>query len=62
MKQVHPETKAILSLPLAQRLMDKGFNLIRIEPSHRRRGMLAFIFEYCDELDAEIDNYAARKE
>lgn len=62
MNKVEQETKAILSLPLAQRLMDKGFNLIRIEPSHRRLGKLAFIFEYCDELDAEIDIYSNRKE
>lgn len=57
MNQVQTE-KAILSLPLAQRLMERGHNLIRIEPSKRRRGMLAFIFEYSEALDDEITKYS----
>lgn len=57
MNQVQTE-KAILSLPLAQRLIDRGHNLIRIEPSKRRRGKLAFIFEYSEALDDEITKYS----
>ena len=57
MNQVQTE-KAILSLPLAQRLMERAHNLIRIEPSKRRRGMLAFIFEYSEALDDEITKYS----
>lgn len=58
MLQTKNETKAILSLPLAQRLMERGHSLVRIEPSKRRRGMLAFIFENSEELDEEITKYS----
>ena len=57
MNQVQTK-KAILSLPLAQRLLERGHNLIHIEPSKRRRGMLAFIFEYSEALDDEITKYS----
>lgn len=61
MNKVKQKTKAILSLPLAQRLMSKGFNLIHIEPSHRRPGKIAFVFQYSKELDEEITKYANGK-
>jgi len=50
--------KAILSLPLAQRLLTRGHRLLYIEPSRRRPGMLAFIFEYSENLDDEITSYS----
>lgn len=50
--------KAILSLRVAQSLMDKGYNLIRIEHSHRHRGKLAFIFEYCEGIDEELAKFS----
>jgi len=52
--------KVILSLPLAQRLLSKGHRLLHVEPSHRRRGKVAFIFENSSELDAEITRYSSR--
>ena len=55
------KTKAILSLPLAQRLMERGHKVIHIEPSKRRHGMLAFIFENSEELDEEITKYSGGK-
>ena len=58
MNQIQPKTKAILSLPLAQRLIDRGHMLIRFEPSKRRPGKLAFIFENSEELDEEITEYS----
>lgn len=61
MNKVKQKTKAILSLPLAQRLLMQGFDLIHIEPSHRRRGKLAFVFQYSKELDQEITKYANGK-
>jgi len=53
--------KVILSLPLARRLLSKGFHIIDVEPSHRRKGKLAFIFEFSEELDAEMTRYAKDK-
>lgn len=50
--------KAILSLRVAQSLMDKGYNLIRLENSHRHRGKLAFIFEYCEGIDEELAKFS----
>lgn len=58
MLNTQTETKAILSLPLAQRLIDRGHMLIRFEPSKRRPGKLAFIFENSEELDNEITKYS----
>ena len=54
--------KAILSLRVAQSLMNKGYNLIRIENSHRHRGKLAFIFEYCDGIDEELAKFSRVRE
>lgn len=50
--------KAILSLRVAQSLMRQGYNLIRIENSHRHRGKLAFIFEYCEGIDEELAKFS----
>jgi len=49
--------KAILSLRVAQTLMAKGYNLIRLENSRRYRGKIAFIFEYNDELEQEMAKF-----
>jgi len=52
------QEKAILSLRVAQSLMGKGYNLIRLENSHRHRGKLAFIFEYREGIDEELVKFS----
>lgn len=54
--------KAILSLRVAQSLMEKGFNLIRIEHSYKHHGKLAFIFENCEKLDGELAKFSRQRE
>lgn len=54
--------KAILSLRVAQSLMATGYNLMRIEQSHRHRGKLAFIFENCDGLDDELAKFTRKRD
>lgn len=53
-----PAEKAILSLRVAQSLMERGFNLIRVEQSYKHRGKLAFIFEYCEGIDEELAKFS----
>lgn len=55
------EAKVILSLPLARRLIKAGYPLIDVEPSHRRRGMVAFVFTNSEALDNEITRYVKLK-
>lgn len=49
--------KAILSLRVAQALMEKGYNLIRLENSRKHYGKLAFIFENSEELEQEMAEF-----
>lgn len=56
------QTKAILSLRVAQSLMEAGYNLIRIENSHKHRGKLAFIFENCAGLDDELAKFTRKRD
>jgi len=52
--------KCILSLRVANDLVTKDFPLVYIEPSHRRKGKLVFVFTNSQELEDELSNY--RKE
>lgn len=54
--------KAILSLRVAQSLMEEGYNLIRLEQSNRHRGKLAFIFEYDAEIENELAKFARKRD
>ncbi|ASN06849.1 hypothetical protein [Virgibacillus necropolis] len=52
--------KCILSLRVANDLVAKDFQLVYIEPSHKRVGKLVFVFKNSKELEVELVKY--RKE
>ncbi|WP_339216727.1 hypothetical protein [Ornithinibacillus sp. FSL M8-0202] len=49
--------KCILSLRVANDLVAKGYQLVHIEPSHKRPGMLVFVFRNNQDLEKELTNY-----
>lgn len=49
--------KCILSVRVANDLIEKGYNIVTIEPSTRYRYRLVFIFENSPELESEMANY-----
>lgn len=49
--------KCILSLRVANDLVDKDFPLVYIEPSHKRPGKLVFVFKNSPELENELSKY-----
>lgn len=49
--------KCILSLRVANDLVDKDFPLVYIEPSHKRPGKLVFVFKNSQELENELSKY-----
>lgn len=51
--------KCILSLRVANDLVDKDFQLVHIEPSRRRAGKLVFVFRNSQELEDELSKYRA---
>lgn len=53
--------KCILSLRVANDLVAKNFQLVHIEPSHKRPGKLVFVFLNSEELESELSKYR-RKE
>lgn len=52
--------KCILSLRVANDLVEKDFPLVYIEPSHKRPGKLVFVFENSEELETELSKYKAK--
>ncbi|WP_404459471.1 DUF5659 domain-containing protein [Sutcliffiella horikoshii] len=48
------DTKTILNDRVAKYLEEKGFKIIRTEPSHKYEGVNVFIFESTPKLRAEI--------
>ncbi|GAQ18517.1 hypothetical protein OPHB3_2458 [Oceanobacillus picturae] len=49
--------KCILSLRVANDLVAKDYQLVHIEPSHKRPGKLVFVFKNSKELEKELENY-----
>jgi hypothetical protein len=52
--------KCILSLRVANDLVEKDFPLIHIEPSHKRPGKLVFVFRNSKELEDKLSEYRAK--
>lgn len=52
--------KCILSLRVANDLVAKDYPLVYIEPSHKRKGKLVFVFNNSQELENELANYKAK--
>lgn len=52
--------KCILSLRVANDLVAKDFPLVYIEPSHKRKGKLVFVFRNSEELEGELSNYRVK--
>ena len=46
--------KCILSLRVARNLIGKDFELLDIQPSHRRPGKLVFVFRNNEQLESEL--------
>ena len=49
--------KCILSLRVANDLVEKSYPLVYIEPSRKRKGKLVFVFKNSKELEKELTNY-----
>lgn len=43
--------KVILSMEIANELLERGFTIVKVRPSTRYRGKAAFIFEMSPTLD-----------
>lgn len=52
------ENKVVLSLHVADELIRRGFNVIRVKPSTTRKGFAAFIFENTPEFNMAFDAVA----
>ncbi|MET3507645.1 putative CoA-binding protein [Halalkalibacter oceani] len=52
-----PKYKCVLSVRVANELIDRGYKLVTIEPSYRYEGKLVFVFRNTPELDAEFKRF-----
>lgn len=53
--------KVILSMAIANELIQKGYRIVEIKPSTKYRGKAAFVFETCEQFYADLREIGASR-